>query len=47
MVIGEIEPILGHLENEEEFEEIIMGIWLDSSNGGELKKGFHALGRSF
>jgi SNF2 family DNA or RNA helicase len=44
MVIGEIEPILGHLEREEEFEEIIMGIWLDSSNGGELKKGFNVLG---
>jgi SNF2 family DNA or RNA helicase len=44
MVIGEIEPILGHLEREEEFEEIVMGIWLNSSNGGELKKGFHALG---
>ncbi len=44
MVIGEIEPILGHLEREEEFEEIIMGIWLDSSNGGELEKGFNALG---
>ena len=44
MVIGEIEPILGHLGREEEFEEIIMGIWLDSSNGGELKKGFNALG---
>jgi SNF2 family DNA or RNA helicase len=44
MVIGKIEPILGHLGREEEFEDIILGIWLDSSNGGEVKKGFNVFG---
>ena len=44
MVIGEIEPILGHLEKEEDFEELIMGIWLESSNEGELKARFDRLG---
>ena len=32
MVIGEIEPILGHLEKEEDFEDIVMQLWL-----GQLK----------
>ncbi len=44
MVIGEIEPILGHLEKEEDFQDLVMGIWLNSSNDGELKAGFEKLG---
>ena len=44
MVIGEIEPILGHLEKEEGFEDLVMGIWLKSANDGELKAGFEKLG---
>src|SRR4030043_2202663 len=44
MVIGEIEPILGHLEKEEDFEDLVMGIWLESANDGELKAGFEKLG---
>ena len=44
MVIGEIEPILGHLENEEDFEDLVMGIWLKSANDGEVKAGFEKLG---
>jgi SNF2 family DNA or RNA helicase len=44
MVIGEIEPILGHLEKEEDFEDLIMGIWLESANDGELKARFEKLG---
>lgn len=44
MVIGEIEPILGHLEKEEDFEDIVMGIWLNSSNETDLKAGFDKLG---
>jgi SNF2 family DNA or RNA helicase len=45
MVIGEIEPILGHLEKEEDFENLVMGIWLNSANEGELKAGFEELGK--
>jgi len=44
MVIGEIEPILGHLEKEEDFENLIMGIWLRSANEGEVRAGFEQLG---
>ena len=44
MVIGEIEPILGHLEKEENFEDLVMGIWLKSANDGEVKAGFEKLG---
>lgn len=44
MVIGEIEPILGHLEREDDFEEIVMEIWLASTNEKELKGGFEKLG---
>jgi len=44
MVIGEIEPILGHLEKEEDFEDLVMGVWLESANDGELKVGFEKLG---
>lgn len=44
MVIGEIEPILGHLEKEEDFEDLVMGVWLESANDGEIKAGFEKLG---
>ena len=44
MVIGEIEPILGHLEKDEDFEDLVMGVWLESANDGELKVGFEKLG---
>ena len=37
MVIGEIEPILGHLGKEDDFEDVIMQLWLQSSNDRELK----------
>jgi superfamily II DNA or RNA helicase len=44
MVIGEIEPILGHLEKEEDFEDLVMQIWLNSSTDTDLKSGFENLG---
>lgn len=44
MVIGEIEPILGHLGEDRDFEDIIMDIWLKSSNKESLHKGFEQLG---
>jgi SNF2 family DNA or RNA helicase len=45
MVIGEIEPILGHLGKEEDFEDIIIEIWLRSGNKRELESGFEKLGQ--
>jgi superfamily II DNA or RNA helicase len=44
MVIGEIEPILGHLESDEDFENIILQIWLRSQNERDLAAGFSGLG---
>lgn len=44
MVIGEIEPILGHLGEERDFEDIIMELWLKSKDEDALKQGFDRLG---
>lgn len=44
MVIGEIEPILGYLQEGKEFEEIIMEIWLRSRTQEEARSGFESLG---
>lgn len=45
MVIGEIEPILGYLGEDKEFEDIIMDIWLKSGSEEESRKGFEKLGQ--
>lgn len=45
MVIGEIEPILGYLGEEREFEEVVMGIWLRSHDQDETRSRFEALGQ--
>jgi len=44
MVIGEIEPILGHLGEDRDFEDIIMEIWIKSKDEDTLKQGFDQLG---
>jgi len=44
LVIGEIESILGNMETEEDFEGIIMDIWVKSSNRQELEEHFDDLG---
>lgn len=44
MVIGEIEPILGHMGEDVDFEDIIMDIWLKSSDKEGLYSGFEQLG---
>ncbi|MBI4689527.1 MAG: DEAD/DEAH box helicase [Nitrospirae bacterium] len=44
MVIGEIEPILGHLGDDVDFEDIIMDIWLKSSDKEGLNSGFEQFG---
>lgn len=45
MVIGEIEPILGHIREGEDFEDMIMEIWLNSGSDEEVKDGFEDLGQ--
>lgn len=44
MVIGEIEPILGYIGDDKDFEDIIMEIWLKSSDGESLQNEFARLG---
>jgi len=46
LVIGEIEPILGYLSEEKEFEDIILDIWLRSSDAQGIKNGFNELGEN-
>jgi SNF2 family DNA or RNA helicase len=45
MVIGEIEPLLGYLGEEQEFEDIIMEIWMQSRNHNEAQSRFERFGR--
>lgn len=45
MVIGEIEPILGYLDGEDDFNDIVIDIWLKSSNEKELQDGFDFFGK--
>ncbi|MBI4522717.1 MAG: DEAD/DEAH box helicase [Deltaproteobacteria bacterium] len=44
MVIGEIEPLLGYLGEEREFEDIVTEIWVRSQNQEEARFRFEALG---
>lgn len=45
MVIGEIEPILGYMGEDREFEDIILEIWSNSRDSERLKEGFEQLGQ--
>jgi len=44
MVIGEIEPILGRLEEEGDFDDLILDIWMRSSDREGMKEHFGKLG---
>ncbi|GFP35779.1 hypothetical protein HKBW3S43_01567, partial [Candidatus Hakubella thermalkaliphila] len=43
MVIGEIEPILGHLGEDRDFEDIILEMW-QKTGRENLREGFEQLG---
>jgi superfamily II DNA or RNA helicase len=45
MVIGEIEPLLGFLGEEREFEDIVMEIWMGSRNYEEAGSRFEVFGQ--
>ncbi|MEX0801952.1 MAG: ATP-dependent helicase, partial [Candidatus Binatia bacterium] len=45
MVIGEIEPLLGYLGEEREFENIIMEIWMQSRNRDDARSRFERFGQ--
>jgi SNF2 family DNA or RNA helicase len=45
MVIGEIEPLLGYLGDEREFEDVVTEIWLRSLNHEEARSRFEVFGQ--
>jgi SNF2 family DNA or RNA helicase len=45
MVIGEIEPLLGYLGDEREFEDVVTEIWLRSHNHEEARSRFEVFGQ--
>jgi SNF2 family DNA or RNA helicase len=45
MVIGEIEPLLGYLGEEREFDDIVMEIWMRSRNHEEVRSRFELFGQ--
>lgn len=44
LVIGEMDMILGHLEDERDFEEIVMDVWTQARTPEEVATGFERLG---
>ena len=46
LVIGEVGSILGNLEEGEEFESMVLRLWLSSRTPGELDVAFERLGES-
>ncbi len=46
LVVGEVGSILGNLEGGEEFESLVLNLWLRSHSDEELDRSFDDLGRS-
>jgi hypothetical protein len=46
LVVGEVGSILGNLEGGEEFESLVLNLWLRSHNDQELEHSFNELGQS-
>jgi SNF2 family DNA or RNA helicase len=46
LVVGEVGSILGNLEGGEEFESLVLDLWLRSRSGAELDAAFERLGES-
>jgi len=44
LVVGELDMILGSLDNQREFEDILMDIWIQAKDEDELIRGVDALG---
>jgi len=44
LVIGELDAILGHLGEEGDFEDIVLGIWARAADEGQLRQEMAALG---
>jgi SNF2 family DNA or RNA helicase len=46
LVVGEVGSILGNLEGGEEFETLVLNLWLRSHSDQDLAQSFHELGDS-
>ena len=46
LVIGEMDMILGHLEDERDFEDIVLSTWLQGQTPEEVAAGFAQLGEA-
>jgi SNF2 family DNA or RNA helicase len=46
LVVGEVGSILGNLEGGEEFETLVLNLWLRSATNTDLDQSFDALGRT-
>lgn len=46
LVVGEVGSILGNLEGGEEFESLVLNLWMRSRDSGELDREFDRLGES-
>ena len=44
LVVGELDMILGNLNDERDFPDIVMDLWLRSAGEKELREGFARLG---
>lgn len=44
LVIGELDMILGNIQDEEDFEDTVMDIWATSASEGEAREGMNELG---
>jgi SNF2 family DNA or RNA helicase len=46
LVVGEVGSILGNLEEGDQFESLVLNLWLKSPNDTELEQSFEALGET-
>lgn len=46
LVVGEVGSILGNLQGGEEFESLVLDLWIRSRDDGELEQSFDSLGQS-
>jgi superfamily II DNA or RNA helicase len=44
LVIGEIDMILGNLDNEQEFQDVVADLWAESADGDEFSRRMNELG---
>ena len=44
LVIGEIDMILGNLDDEREFQDVVADLWIDSADGDDFARRIDALG---